>query len=58
MLLSIVIQVKWAVYKHYLHNVGICAAVATMLVYIVMHATQIGTNFWLARWANDKNMVS
>ncbi|XP_075974899.1 multidrug resistance-associated protein 1-like isoform X2 [Anticarsia gemmatalis] len=50
-------RVKWAVYKHYLSNVGVGASVATAFIYILLNSMQIGTNFWLARWSNDNDML-
>lgn len=51
------LQVKWAVYKHYLMNVGVFAAFGTAFTYSAIHCLQIGGNFWLVRWSNEKNMV-
>ncbi|CAB3223726.1 unnamed protein product [Arctia plantaginis] len=50
-------SVKWAVYKHYLLNVGMLAVVGTPITYGLIHGLQIGANFWLVRWSNDKNML-
>ncbi|XP_075974897.1 multidrug resistance-associated protein 1-like isoform X2 [Anticarsia gemmatalis] len=50
-------KVKWAVYKHYLSNVGVAASVATAFIYILLNSLQVGTNFWLARWSDDDNVL-
>ncbi|CAB3247544.1 unnamed protein product [Arctia plantaginis] len=50
-------RVKWAVYKHYLMNVGVFAALGTAFIYSAIHCLQIGGNFWLVRWSNEKDML-
>ncbi|XP_059046550.1 multidrug resistance-associated protein 1 isoform X2 [Achroia grisella] len=50
-------SVKWGVYKHYLMSVGVLASVVTVLMNLVLQVFQVGSNYWLAQWSNDKNMI-
>lgn len=47
-------SVKWDVYKHYLKSIGVSLTVLTIILNIVYQAFAIGSNMWLAAWANDK----
>ncbi|XP_045495078.1 multidrug resistance-associated protein 1 isoform X3 [Colias croceus] len=50
-------SVKWAVYKHYLTSVGVFASVVTIVMNLVLQLFQVGSNYWLAKWSNDDNML-
>ncbi|XP_063535449.1 multidrug resistance-associated protein 1 [Cydia strobilella] len=50
-------SVKWSVYKHYLMNVGILASVVTVLMNLILQVFQVGSNYWLAVWSNDGDML-
>ncbi|KAM8717859.1 hypothetical protein ACLKA7_004542 [Drosophila subpalustris] len=48
--------VDFAVYKHYIKSVGIFLSVATLVLNFVFQAFQIGSNLWLTKWSNDKEV--
>ncbi|XP_047989436.1 multidrug resistance-associated protein 1 isoform X3 [Leguminivora glycinivorella] len=50
-------SVKWSVYKHYLMSVGVMASVVTVLMNLVLQVFQVGSNYWLAVWSNDPEMI-
>ncbi|XP_035434176.2 multidrug resistance-associated protein 1 [Spodoptera frugiperda] len=50
-------KVKLEVYMHYLSKIGIKSAIATVIMYVVLHSLQISVNFWLAIWSNDDKML-
>ncbi|KAJ0175661.1 hypothetical protein K1T71_008820 [Dendrolimus kikuchii] len=50
-------SVKWTVYKHYLMSVGVLASVITIVMNLILQVFQVGSNYWLAKWSNDNNMV-
>ncbi|XP_041981791.1 multidrug resistance-associated protein 1 isoform X4 [Aricia agestis] len=50
-------SVKWAVYKHYLMSVGVFASCVTVVMNLVLQLFQVGSNYWLAEWSNDKDMM-
>ncbi|CAH2076223.1 unnamed protein product, partial [Iphiclides podalirius] len=50
-------SVKWAVYKHYLTSVGVLASVVTILMNLVLQLFQVGSNYWLSEWSNDKTVM-
>ncbi|XP_060803850.1 multidrug resistance-associated protein 1 isoform X3 [Amyelois transitella] len=50
-------SVKWGVYKHYLMSVGVVASAVTVLMNLVLQLFQVGSNYWLARWSNDRLML-
>ncbi|XP_026732665.1 multidrug resistance-associated protein 1-like isoform X2 [Trichoplusia ni] len=50
-------KVKGAVYKHYLSYIGVWSAVWTLVMFVLLQAFQIGSNFWLARWSNDDKVL-
>lgn len=49
-------SVKWAVYKHYLKSIGFTLSILTILLNLVFQGFSIGSNIWLSRWSNDKNV--
>ncbi|KPI96774.1 Canalicular multispecific organic anion transporter 2 [Papilio xuthus] len=51
-------SVKWTVYKHYLTSVGVLASVVTILMNLVLQLFQVGSNYWLSEWSNDKTIIS
>lgn len=51
-------SVKWDVYKHYLKSIGVGLSIVTILLNIVFQAFAIGSNVWLARWADDKSAAN
>ncbi|XP_032595387.1 multidrug resistance-associated protein 1 isoform X5 [Drosophila grimshawi] len=48
--------VDFAVYKHYIKSVGIFLSVATLVLNFVFQGFQIGSNLWLTKWSNDKEV--
>ncbi|XP_058980639.1 multidrug resistance-associated protein 1 isoform X17 [Musca domestica] len=50
--------VEFAVYKHYIKSVGIFLSMATLILNFVFQAFQIGSNLWLTKWSNDKNVAN
>ncbi|KAG6453080.1 multidrug resistance-associated protein 1 isoform X1 [Manduca sexta] len=50
-------SVKWSIYKHYLMSVGVMASVITVVMNLILQVFQVGSNYWLAKWSNDKDMV-
>ncbi|XP_030383704.1 multidrug resistance-associated protein 1 isoform X7 [Scaptodrosophila lebanonensis] len=50
--------VDFAVYKHYIKSVGVFLAIATLALNFVFQAFQIGSNLWLTKWANDKDVAN
>ncbi|CAK1540433.1 unnamed protein product [Leptosia nina] len=50
-------SVKWAVYKQYLTSVGVMASIVTFLMNMVLQLFQVGSNYWLAKWSNDTQML-
>ncbi|XP_069356357.1 multidrug resistance-associated protein 1 isoform X3 [Maniola hyperantus] len=50
-------SVKWSVYKHYLTSVGVTASLVTVLMNLVLQLFQVGSNFWLAKWSVEENMI-
>ncbi|CAH2234392.1 jg21196 [Pararge aegeria aegeria] len=50
-------SVKWSVYKHYLTSVGVAASAITILMNLVLQLFQVGSNYWLAKWSNDAEMM-
>lgn len=50
-------SVKWTVYKQYLMSVGVLASIITVLMNLILQVFQVGSNYWLAQWSNDKDMV-
>ncbi|XP_026315306.1 multidrug resistance-associated protein 1 isoform X2 [Hyposmocoma kahamanoa] len=50
-------SVKWSVYKHYLMSVGVLASLVTVLMNLVLQVFQVGSNYWLAEWSNDDQMM-
>ncbi|XP_013102325.2 multidrug resistance-associated protein 1 isoform X3 [Stomoxys calcitrans] len=50
--------VDFAVYKHYIKSVGIFLSMATLILNFVFQAFQIGSNIWLTKWSNDKNVAN
>nr|UEO57355.1 ABCC1 [Conogethes punctiferalis] len=50
-------SVKWSVYKHYFMSVGVVASVVTILMNLILQVFQVGSNYWLAKWSNDQDMV-
>ncbi|KAH8403128.1 hypothetical protein KR222_005772 [Zaprionus bogoriensis] len=48
--------VDFAVYKHYIKSVGYFLAIATLVLNFVFQAFQIGSNLWLTKWSNDKEV--
>ncbi|XP_068141679.1 multidrug resistance-associated protein 1 isoform X2 [Drosophila tropicalis] len=48
--------VEFAVYKHYIKSVGVFLSVATLALNFVFQAFQIGSNLWLTKWSNDKEV--
>ncbi|XP_068632708.1 multidrug resistance-associated protein 1 isoform X2 [Battus philenor] len=51
-------SVKWSVYKHYLTSVGVVASVVTILMNLVLQLFQVGSNYWLSEWSNDRSMIT
>lgn len=51
-------SVKWSVYKHYLMSVGVLASVVTVLMNLILQVFQVGSNYWLAMWSNDQEMLT
>ncbi|XP_037025227.1 multidrug resistance-associated protein 1 isoform X2 [Bradysia coprophila] len=51
-------SVKWAVYKHYLKSIGVTLTILTILLNLVFQGFSIGSNVWLSRWSNDKNVAN
>ncbi|XP_061394484.1 multidrug resistance-associated protein 1 isoform X7 [Musca vetustissima] len=50
--------VEFAVYKHYMKSVGIFLSLATLILNFVFQAFQIGSNLWLTKWSNDKDVAN
>lgn len=50
-------SVKWNVYKHYLVSVGLFSSAVTVLMNLILQVFQIGSNYWLAKWSSDPNMM-
>ncbi|CAK1601166.1 unnamed protein product [Parnassius mnemosyne] len=50
-------SVKWSVYKHYLTSVGVLASVITVLMNLVLQLFQVGSNYWLSEWSNDRSII-
>ncbi|XP_021203914.2 multidrug resistance-associated protein 1 isoform X3 [Bombyx mori] len=50
-------SVSWMVYKHYLKNIGVLAAAATILMNVVLQLFHIGSSYWLAEWSDNENEV-
>ncbi|XP_063822466.1 multidrug resistance-associated protein 1 isoform X1 [Ostrinia nubilalis] len=50
-------SVKWSVYKHYLTSVGVVASIVTVLMNLILQVFQVGSNYWLAEWSNDQDMM-
>ncbi|XP_073826057.1 multidrug-Resistance like Protein 1 isoform X6 [Musca autumnalis] len=50
--------VEFAVYKHYIKSVGIFLSMATLILNFVFQAFQIGSNLWLTKWSNDKDVAT
>lgn len=48
--------VKWEVYKHYIKSIGIKLAAATIILNFAFQAFQIGSNLWLTKWSNDREV--
>lgn len=48
-------SVKWDVYKHYLKSIGWTLSIATVILNMVFQSFSIGSNIWLAQWANDES---
>ncbi len=51
-------SVKWDVYKHYLKSIGFTLSILTILLNLVFQGFSIGSNVWLSRWSNDKNVAN
>lgn len=49
-------SVKWDVYKHYLKSIGFTLTILTVILNLVFQGFSIGSNVWLSRWSNDKNV--
>ncbi|XP_045532542.1 multidrug resistance-associated protein 1 isoform X4 [Pieris brassicae] len=50
-------SVKWAVYKQYLTSVGVMASLVTFIMNMILQMFQVGSNYWLAKWSNDNQMM-
>ncbi|XP_047509490.1 multidrug resistance-associated protein 1 isoform X4 [Pieris napi] len=50
-------SVKWAVYKQYLTSVGVMASLVTFIMNMILQMFQVGSNYWLAKWSNDNEML-
>ncbi|XP_045485372.1 multidrug resistance-associated protein 1 isoform X2 [Pieris rapae] len=50
-------SVKWAVYKQYLTSVGVMASLVTFIMNMILQMFQVGSNYWLAKWSNDDQMM-
>ncbi|KAL5281122.1 ABCC2.2 family protein [Megaselia abdita] len=50
--------VKWEVYKHYIKSIGIKLVAATIILNFAFQAFQIGSNLWLTKWSNDREVAN
>lgn len=51
-------SVSWQVYKYYLKSIGFFLTAATILLNMVFQGFSIGSNVWLGRWADDKDLAN